>query len=84
MATSISVKNVPDRIAAKLRERAARHHRSLQGEVLSILEASVTPQRLSVAELRAEIDALALATPDEAVTMVRELRDGRQGHGQGS
>ena len=84
MPISISVKNVPDQIAAKLKERAARHHRSLQGEILSILEASVTPQRLSVAELREEIDALALTTPDEAVTMVRELRDGRQGYRQDS
>lgn len=38
MATNLSVKNVPEALAAKLRERAERNHRSLQGELMAILE----------------------------------------------
>jgi len=38
MAVNLSVKNVPEALAAKLRERAERNHRSLQGELMAILE----------------------------------------------
>ena len=41
MPVDFSVKRVPDAIASRLRERAERHHRSLQRELLSILEAAV-------------------------------------------
>jgi plasmid stability protein len=40
MAVSLSVKNVPEALAAKLRARAERNHRSLQGELMAILEAA--------------------------------------------
>ena len=38
MPVNLSIKNVPDEIAEELRERAARNHRSLQGELLAIIE----------------------------------------------
>ena len=41
MSVNLSIKNVPDHVAEKLRESAAAHHRSLQGELLAILEAAV-------------------------------------------
>lgn len=41
MAVSLSVKNVPDELAELLRRRAAANRRSLQKELLSILEAAV-------------------------------------------
>lgn len=41
MAVNFSVKQVPEGIARRLRERARRHHRSLQQELLCILEAAV-------------------------------------------
>ena len=41
MPTNVSVKNVPDRIIDGLRKRAARHHRSLQGELMAIIEEAV-------------------------------------------
>jgi len=41
MAVNLSVKNVPDELAELLRRRAAANHRSLQKELLSILEAAV-------------------------------------------
>lgn len=40
MRVNLSVKNVPEALAARLRERAARNHRSLQGELMAILEAA--------------------------------------------
>lgn len=41
MAVNLSVKNVPDDLAELLRRRAAANHRSLQKELLSILEAAL-------------------------------------------
>ncbi|HEX7156393.1 MAG TPA: Arc family DNA-binding protein [Burkholderiaceae bacterium] len=38
MTVNLSVKNVPERVAEQLRKRAEHHHRSLQGELLAILE----------------------------------------------
>ena len=35
---NLSVKDVPDDIAERLRRRAARNHRSLQGELMAIIE----------------------------------------------
>ena len=40
MAT-ISIKDVPDLWAEALRQRAARNHRSLQGELMAIIELSL-------------------------------------------
>ncbi len=38
---TLSIKSVPDALLAKLRERAARHHRSIQGELMALLSAAV-------------------------------------------
>lgn len=38
---NLSVKDVPEAWAEALRQRAARNHRSLQGELMQILEAAV-------------------------------------------
>lgn len=38
MKVNLSIKDVPEAIAARLRERAARNHRSLQGELMAIIE----------------------------------------------
>ena len=34
---NLSIKNVPEHVVAKLRQRAADHHRSLQGELLDLI-----------------------------------------------
>ncbi|UCF30710.1 MAG: Arc family DNA-binding protein [bacterium] len=76
MPVNLSVKNVPDEIAEKLRRRAERHHRSLQGELMSILEKSVNEERyLSPSELLEKVRAFDLRTPDEAAGFVRKDRD---------
>ena len=41
MSVNLSIKNVPDALAEKLRQRAEANHRSLQGELMAIIEVSV-------------------------------------------
>jgi plasmid stability protein len=43
---NLSVKNVPESLAQKLRERAERNHRSLQGELMAILEAATNEPQI--------------------------------------
>jgi plasmid stability protein len=77
MAVSLSIKNVSDELAQAVREQAARHHRSLQGELLHILETAVRPQPFQASTLWRQIQGLELTTPDEATRLVREDRDAR-------
>ena len=78
MAVSLSIKNVPDEVAIKLRERAERHRRSLQGELLAIVEEAVeTPSEMTIAELKAYVDSLGLKTGDNSVDIIRGGRDAR-------
>jgi plasmid stability protein len=49
MAVNLSIKGVPDAVARRLRERAQRHHRSLQGELMAIVEAAAAGEALAVA-----------------------------------
>lgn len=42
MPVNLSIKEVPDALADRLRRRAARNHRSLQRELMAIVEAAVS------------------------------------------
>ena len=77
MPVNISVKNVPDDLVEKLRRRAKRHHRSLQGELVAILEEVTGPASLSIKEAEERLRALGFRTDDQSTTWVRELRDAR-------
>ena len=77
MPVNLSVKNVPDDLAERLRRRARRHHRSLQGELLVILEEGTGPTRLSVKEAEKRLRILGFSTGDESTAWVRGLRDAR-------
>ncbi len=81
MAINLSIKNVPDELAAQLKARAARNHRSLQGELMAILEsvAQETPL-LTLDEIWKQGKQLALSTPSDSAEMIREMRDARYGH----
>ena len=48
MPVSFSVKNVPDEVAEALRVRARRNHRSLQGELMAVLEAATLSPEMNV------------------------------------
>ena len=41
LGVNLSIKDAPDNLARQLRERAARNHRSLQGELMAIIEQAV-------------------------------------------
>src|SRR2546430_13388602 len=66
-------KNAPDEIVVRLKERAAKNHRSLQGEMLAIIEEAVRePTTLTPREVLAEVRRLGLHTPAEAVERSEE------------
>jgi len=76
MPINLSIKNAPDEVVHRLRQRAERHHRSLQGELLAIIEEAVRPeQELSPAELLAEVRRLGLHTPGDSAAIIRADRD---------
>ncbi len=78
MPVNLSIKNVPDHVAEQVRKRAARHHRSLQGELISILEETVAQEkRMTPAGFLKEIRAFSLKTPSESLKIVRRDRDAR-------
>ena len=73
---NLSIKNAPEEVVERLRERARRHHRSLQGELLAIIEAAAREDRPSTpGEVLAEVRRLGLETPSEAASIIRVDRD---------
>ena len=71
---TLSVKGVPADLARRLRERAARNHRSLQGELLNILEhASRTLTFDDLAEVAKRLGVKGKA--GESARWIREDRD---------
>jgi plasmid stability protein len=77
MAVSLSIKDVPDETAHALRDRAARNHRSVQGELMHILEAAVRPRPFQAGALWQQLQALGFSTPDDSASLIRESRDER-------
>jgi plasmid stability protein len=78
MSVNLSIKNVPEKIAEQLRQRAAARHRSLQGELLAILEEAVTgPRKISIEQAFQLARESGLETPDEARDIIRADRDAR-------
>lgn len=76
--TNLSIKNAPDDIVNRLKRRAARNHRSLQGELLAILDEAVGPESpLTPAAVLDETRRLGLSTPGEAAAMIRKDRGDR-------
>jgi plasmid stability protein len=91
MPVNLSVKNVPDELAERLRRRAAANRRSLQRELLSILEAAARsgemprpvggpegPRDTITIEQLAEIaDKLFPHGTASSVDFIRRMRDRR-------
>lgn len=71
----LSIKDVPEEIAELLRQRAERNNRSLQGELKTILEETVSSSTISLDEAQRRIKALDLETDEGAVEIIRSLRD---------
>lgn len=77
MAVNLSIKDVPDDVAEALRARARANHRSLQGELMAIVEAHVGARPFRAQQLLENVRALGLRTPAEAARMIRQDRDRR-------
>jgi len=78
MPVNLSIKNVPDHLAGEVRKRAAKHHRSLQGELISILEEIVAQEkRMTPDRFLKELRPLNLKTPSESLKIIRRDRDAR-------
>lgn len=93
MAVNLSIKDVPDAWAQRLRQRAARNHRSLQGELMAIVErAAAEPVEGTLDAPRAggsgrkSIEQIAAAArqrfpegTSSSVDSIREMREARHG-----
>lgn len=78
MSASLSIKDVPEEVLERLRARAERNHRSLQKELLAIVEAAAYGEaEYTVDDLMQQVRDLGLATPDQATGWIRDLRDAR-------
>jgi len=80
MPVNLSIKNAPDDIVEVLKSRAVRNHRSLQGELLAIIEAAARepgPVRLDARDVLAQVRIRGAAGKDESGAIVRAARDGR-------
>ncbi len=77
MPASLTIKGISDDLLERLRERARRNRRSMQGEMLTILEDALKPRRITIEELSRRVEERGLRTPSESVQMIREDRDAR-------
>ena len=73
---SLSIKNVSGETLRGLRARADRNHRSLQQELLAIVEsAAFADSELTVDDLAQHVSDLGLSTSVDLTAWIRELRD---------
>ena len=78
MPASLSIKNVPDAVVERLRARAARNRRSLQGELLDLIErAAEELPTISARAVYGRIRKLKLPTGENSTDIIRDMRDAR-------
>ena len=80
MPVTLSIKNVPDRVAALLRQRAKVNRRSLQGELLAIVEGIAVPpatHAMTVEDLHEWAKAQGFPKIGDAAADIRRMRDER-------
>ena len=78
MPASLSIKNVPDAVVERLRARAARNRRSLQGELLDLIERAADElPTISARDVYERIRKLKLPTGERSADIIREMRDAR-------
>lgn len=75
---NLSIKDVPDAWAEALRQRAIRNHRSLQGELMAIVEAAVAspttvPASQTVLPTLRRVEGLALGSASPGGHSVRQV-----------
>lgn len=77
MGVNLSIKNVPTEQVERLKARAKRNHRSLQGELRAMVDdaTGTARRRKSIDEVLAELRALDLNTPAESAAWIRQDRE---------
>ncbi len=80
MNVNLSIKEVPDALALRLRARAERHHRSLQGELMAIIEQAVADEPAAVGRAF-EPAAATQATRQQGWKTVEQLMAERRASG---
>ena len=75
---NLSIKSVPDDLVEELRKRAEKNHRSLQGELMTILEESLRrPRPLSIDESIRRLRQISVKTASDSAGMIRADRNNR-------
>ncbi len=85
MPVNLSIKNVPDALAETLRARAERNHRSLQGELMHIIQSAMAENtaqapaaaKVSIEDIYAHTKTLFPKGTPSSVAFIRAMRDGR-------
>ena len=78
MPVNLSIKSVPDSLVEQLRIRAKNNHRSLQGELMTILETSLGQfGPTSVEEAVRRLRNINIETGPDSVELIRHERDKR-------
>ncbi|TFG57589.1 MAG: Arc family DNA-binding protein [Candidatus Aminicenantes bacterium] len=62
MPTNFTLKNIPEDLYKKVKERAQRNNRSINGEIISIISAAMASRHSSVDEILARARALRART----------------------
>jgi plasmid stability protein len=76
MPVTLSIDNVPELIVQNIALRASKNHRTLQNELLTILEEAIKKPS-APNQILAQVQKLGLKTPAESVEMIRGDRDER-------
>lgn len=80
MGVNLSIKNVPAETVERLKQRAKKNHRSLQGELRALVDQAIEAAPASEMTVDALIEqgrSRGLSTPDESARWIRDLRDSR-------
>jgi plasmid stability protein len=83
MPVNLSIKNVPDDVVERLRERAKRHHRSLQGELLDLVANAADERRPLTIQNAYQHAKATFGSYQPAVSIaeeIRQMRDERTDH----
>jgi antitoxin FitA len=80
MSTTITVKNIPGELYERLKQSAASHHRSINSEVIALIEASVAAKKRNPEDFLASARAIREKTGRYELTkdfVDRAKREGR-------
>jgi len=72
---SVLIKNLPDELHQQLKLRAQRHHRSLNKELIALIETTVTEDGIESGQAQgAEVQRRLAAAEERRIARIRALR----------